>query len=128
MIPGVEPQRNLWWPAFRKPGCHPRIKFQGNSLGHAFPDHAQAAASTTANCETYQLAYHRKIHGIGMIKTVQRLKTAVRHSTCHPLALNTISRLVPAMLRDIHRIQAVVTHAQPTMVMKERSNRTYQPM
>ena len=66
-----------------------------------------AAASTTANCDTTQLVYQCKIHGIGMIKIMHKLKTTVLHNTCHPLASNMTSRLVPAMLRQIHRIQAV---------------------
>ena len=45
--------------------------------------------------------------------------TTVRHSTCHPVPLNTTSRRVPPMLRQIHRIHAVMTHAQPMMVMTE---------
>ena len=54
--------------------------------------------------------------------------TRVRHSISSPDALNTISRCVPLTLRQIHRIQAVVTHAQPTMVMAEMSNSTCQPI
>ena len=34
--------------------------------------------------------------------------TMVRHNTSRPLALKTISRRVPEMLRQIQRIQAVV--------------------
>ena len=35
-----------------------------------------------------------------------------------PGALNTISRRVPPTLRQIHRIQAVATQAQPMIVIK----------
>lgn len=53
--------------------------------------------------------------------------TSVRHSTSSPLALKTISRRVPWMLRQIQRIQAVATQAQPMSVMKEMANRICQP-
>ena len=40
-----------------------------------------------------------------------------------PLPLNTISRRVPSMLRQIQRIMAAMTQAQPMMVMTERRSR-----
>ena len=43
----------------------------------------------------------------------------VRHSTSSPEPMKMISRRVPSMLRQIQRIQAVVTQAQPMMVMNE---------
>ncbi len=55
------------------------------------------------------------------------LNTSVRQSTSSPDALKMISRRVPLMLRQIHRIQAVITQAQPMMVMKDRNISTYQP-
>ena len=54
--------------------------------------------------------------------------TMVRHNTSKPLALKTISRRVPEMLRQIQRIQAVATQAQPMIVMKEIISRICQPM
>ena len=54
-------------------------------------------------------------------------KTSVRHNTSRPLALKMISRRVPSMLRNIQRVHAVVTHAQPMMVMNEILSSTYQP-
>ena len=45
--------------------------------------------------------------------------TIVRHSTSSPEALKTISRRVPSILRQIQRVQAVATQAQPMMVMNE---------
>ena len=53
------------------------------------------------------------------MKAAANAKTTVRHKICQPLALNRMIRLVPAMLRQIHRIHAVVTHAHPMMVMTE---------
>ena len=51
----------------------------------------------------------------------------VRHSTPNPVALKTISRRVPLTFRQFHRIQAVITQAQPMMVMTEMYIRTFQP-
>ena len=62
-----------------------------------------------------------------MMSTTPRPNNSVRHSTCHPLAMNVTSRRVPAMLRQTHRMNAVITHAQPTMVMMETIPSTYQP-
>ena len=58
-----------------------------------------------------------------MMKTQPIANTIVRHSTSSPVALKTISRRVPVMLRQIQRIQAVVTQAQPMMVMNETYSR-----
>ena len=54
-----------------------------------------------------------------MIRMQPNAKTIVRHNTCQPLALNTMLRRIPAMLRHIQRIHAVITHAQPMIVMAE---------
>ena len=53
--------------------------------------------------------------------------TRVRHSISRPDALKTISRRVPLTFRQIHRIQAVVTQAQPMMVMTEMNISRCQP-
>ena len=90
--------------------------------------YARCVRSTSANCETYQRAYQRSTHGIGMMNTQPITNTRVRHSTSRPVALKMISRWVPSMLRQIQRIQAVMTQAQPMMVMKEMYSSTYQPI
>ena len=62
-----------------------------------------------------------------MMKTQAIANTMVRHSTSSPDAMKMTSRRVPSMLRQIQRIQAVTTQAQPTMVMKETYSSTCQP-
>ena len=62
-----------------------------------------------------------------MMKMQAITNTMVRHSTSSPDAVKMTSRRVPSMLRQIQRIQAVTTQAQPTMVMKETYNSTCQP-
>ena len=76
----------------------------------------------------YHLAYQRSIHGMGMMKAQANANTIVRHNTSRPDAMKMTSRCVPAMLRQFQRIQAVVTHAQPMMVMKETISSRYQPI
>ena len=56
------------------------------------------------------------------------INTRVRHSTSNPVALKTISRRVPLTLLQFQRIQAVITQAQPMMVMKEIYVSTDQPI
>ena len=72
----------------------------------------------------YQLAYQRSIHGIGMMNTQAIANTSVRHNTSSPLALKMTSRRVPEMLRQIQRVQAVATQAQPMIVMNESKDRS----
>ena len=62
-----------------------------------------------------------------MMKAQPMPSTSVRHSISNPVALNTISRCVPPILRQIQRIQAVITQAQPTMVMTESDISRFQP-
>ena len=70
----------------------------------------------------------RIIHGMGMITMQASTNTSVRHSTLKPVPWKTTTRRVPVSLLHIQRIQAVVTHAQPTMVMRETYISTNQPM
>ena len=62
-----------------------------------------------------------------MMKMQAITNTRVRHNTSSPDAVKMTSRCVPSMLRQIQRIQAVTTQAQPTMVMKETYSSTCQP-
>lgn len=86
------------------------------------------ARSDAENCDTYQRAYQPMTHGIGMINTEPMENTSVRHSVSSPVALNEMARRVPAMLAQVHRIQAVSTHAQPMMVMKDSASKMFQPI
>src|SRR5262249_57356627 len=92
------------------------------------PSYAPKAAprGATPNCETYHRVYQRRTHGIGIMKELANANTIVRHSTSSPLALKTTSRRVPLILRQIQRVQAVATHAQPMIVMKETTSRSCQ--
>ncbi len=54
-----------------------------------------------------------------MMKAAADHDTIVRHRTSSPVPLKTTSRRVPLMLRQIQRIQAAMTQAQPMMVMNE---------
>src|SRR5205814_7472738 len=93
----------------------------------AFAAPRYAVRSTSANWEAYHWVYQRSTHGIGIRNAHPIANSSVRHNISRPLALNMISRCVPATLRQFHRIQAVMTQAQPTMVMAERYSRTCQP-
>src|SRR5689334_8860146 len=88
---------------------------------------AYVPRSTRLTCDVYQFAYQRSTHGIGMIRMLSRLHTMVRQSTSSPDPVKTTSRCVPAMLLQIHRNQAVVTQAQPMIVMTESISNTLQP-
>jgi hypothetical protein len=63
-----------------------------------------------------------------MMKNEVMPKTKVRHNTSQPVAVNRISRCVPTMLRQIQRIIAVSTQAQPTMLMKATRTKSCQPI
>src|SRR3569833_2922491 len=82
---------------------------------------------TSANCEMYHCEYQRSSHGIGMMNAQPKPNARVRHIICRPLAVNTTSRRVPAMLRQIQRIHAVSTQAQPMIVIPETIMNRYQP-
>src|SRR6266436_7518783 len=110
-----------------------RLLAKGKPL-HTFPDHAPvnrahapAICGCSSNCDTYHWVYQRNIHGIGIRNMQATANTIVRHNTSRPEALNTISRRVPLTLRQFQRIQAVMTQAQPTMVMKETYIKRCQP-
>ena len=79
------------------------------------------------NCDTNQRVYHRITHGIGIENPQPRANSRVRHSIPNPVALNATSRRVPLTLRQIHRIHAVMTHAQPMMVMTDKDVSRFQP-
>ena len=62
-----------------------------------------------------------------MMEPASQGEQEVRHSISNPVALKTISRRVPEMFLQFQRIQAVITQAQPMMVMMERYISTFQP-
>src|ERR1700722_11514769 len=87
----------------------------------------RAPAQPTVTCETYHRAYQRIIQGIGMMSEQTRLRIQVRHNICHPVPVNEIVRVAPAMLRQNQRVQAARTQAHPMIVIIERARRMYQP-
>ena len=62
-----------------------------------------------------------------MMKAQAIANTSVRHSTSSQVALKITSRRVPLMLRQIQRVQAVTTQAQPMMVKNEAYISSCQP-
>src|SRR3984957_7288156 len=78
---------------------------------------------TSPVCEASQPIIQRTTQGIGMMKAHPKKTTTARQRYSRPVALKTISRRVPSMLRQIQRVCAVYTHAQPMMVMTDRAPR-----
>lgn len=80
------------------------------------------------NCDTNQRVYHRITHGTGIKNPQPRTNSRVRHSIPSPVASNATLRRVPLTLRQIHRIHAVMTHAQPTIVITDKEVSRFQPI
>ncbi len=57
-----------------------------------------------------------------------KISRSVRPSSAKPVEVNTIARRVPLMLRQIHRPMAVITQAQPMIVIAETQSNRYQPI
>ena len=84
-------------------------------------DHALASgrARPVRIATKYQLHVPANTHGIGMMKAQAIANTIVRQRIPRPVPLKTISRRVPSIFRQIQRICAAATQAQPMMVMRE---------
>ena len=95
----------------------------------AFAVRAYSRPQTVCDAQhTYQRAYQRNTHGIGNDEdAADRSHDGSPQNLQARLPMKMTSRRVPLILRQIQRIQAVITQAQPTMVMMERYISTCQP-
>src|ERR1700691_5765876 len=84
-------------------------------------------APPSANCDTTQRMYQRKVHGIGTMKMHDRPNSTARHNSPQPLAVNTNACAPPSIRRHIQRVQAVHTQAQPMMLNTETIMSRYHP-
>jgi hypothetical protein len=71
--------------------------------------------------------YQCRVHGIGMMKMQDKANSQVRHSTPQPEATKLNCSLEPSTCRQSQRFIAVITQAQPMMVIADIDNRTNQP-
>ena len=85
------------------------------------------ARPPSANCDTIQRVYQRKVHGIGTMKIHATVNSTERHNSPQPLAVNCNECPPPSTRRHIQRVHAVHTQAQPMMLNTETITSKYHP-
>src|SRR5665213_506632 len=103
----------------RPPGSRSELRVMPRALAHT--------RAVKQNCDTNHRVYQLIIHGIGMIKQHASTNASIRHSTPQPVPMKLTCLDEPSTCRQIQRVMAVMTQAQPMMVISEIQPSSDQP-